>query len=107
MAHRFVEENAAVPLGRLLGVDETRKAGLDAWLTVRLVGLIDEKLPEILRGVDIEELVVEKIDALDVRDVERLLMQVLATHLKWINVFGAILGALIGLIQVVLGLFTR
>jgi hypothetical protein len=42
-----------------------------------------------------------------VRDVERLLMQVLAKHLGWINVFGAILGALIGFAQVILGLFAR
>jgi hypothetical protein len=107
IAHRFVEENAEVPLGRLLGIDGQRKARLDSALTERLVGLIDARLPEILRGVDVEDLVVRKIDALDVRDVERLLMQVLAKHLKWINVFGAILGALIGFVQVILGLFAR
>jgi hypothetical protein len=107
MAHRFVEENAEVPLGRLLGVGDRRKAALDSFLTGHLTALIDAKLPEMLRGVDIEDLVVRKIDALDVRDVERLLMQVLASHLKWINVFGAILGALIGFIQVVLGLIAR
>jgi hypothetical protein len=105
IAHRFVEENAGVPLGRLLGVDGPRKARLDSSLTDRLVALIDTKLPEILRGIDVEDLVVRKIDALDVRDVERLLMQVLAKHLKWINVFGAILGALIGFVQVLLNLF--
>jgi hypothetical protein len=107
MTHRFVEENAEVPLGRLLGVGDERKAALDSFLTHHLTALIDAKLPEILRGVDVEDLVVRKIDALDVRDVERLLMQVLASHLKWINVFGAILGALIGFIQVLLGLITR
>jgi uncharacterized membrane protein YheB (UPF0754 family) len=107
MARRFVEENAEVPLSRLLGVDDQRKAGLDSFLPGRLVALIDAKLPEILRGVDVEDLVVRKIDALDVRDVERLLMQVLASHLKWINVFGAILGTLIGFIQVLLGLVAR
>ena len=107
VVHRFVEEHADVPLGRLLGVDAQRKARLDSSLTDRLVALIDAKLPEILRGIDVEELVVRKIDALDVRDVERLLMQVLAKHLQWINVFGAILGALIGFVQVLLGLFAR
>ncbi len=107
MAHRFVEENAEVSLGRLLGVSDQRKSSLDSFLTGRLTALIDAKLPEILRGVDVEDLVVRKIDALDVRDVERLLMEVLASHLKWINVFGAILGALIGFIQVLLGLVSR
>jgi uncharacterized membrane protein YheB (UPF0754 family) len=39
-----------------------------------------------------------------VKDVERLLLQVIASHLKWINVFGAILGFLIGLVQDILRL---
>ena len=107
MAHRVVEENAEVPVGRLLGVDAPLKDRLDSFLTGRLVNLVDEKLPGILRGVDVEDLVVRKIDALDVRDVERLLLQVLAQHLKWINVFGAILGAVIGFVQVLLGVITR
>jgi uncharacterized membrane-anchored protein YjiN (DUF445 family) len=107
ITRRFIEEHAEVPLGRLLGVDGQRKARLDSALTGRLVALIDARLPEIRRGIDVEDLVVRKIDALDVRDVERLLMQVLAKHLQWINVFGAILGALIGFVQVLLGLFTR
>jgi hypothetical protein len=107
MAHRFVEENAEVPVGRLLGVDAPLKDRLDSFLTARLVGLVDEKLPGILRGVDVEDLVTSKVDALDVRNVERLLMQVLAQHLKWINVFGAILGAVIGFAQVLLGLLRR
>jgi len=107
VAHRFVEENAEVPLGRLLGVDDRLKARLDSSLTDRLVSLVDAKLPEILRGIDVESLVVRKIDALDVRDVERLLMQVRGKHLQWIYVFGAIVGALIGCVQVLLALTAR
>jgi uncharacterized membrane protein YheB (UPF0754 family) len=53
----------------------------------------------------VEELVVQKIDGLDVRDVERLILEVLSTHLRWINVFGAILGFVIGLVQVGLRIF--
>ena len=44
-------------------------------------------------------MVVDKINQLDVAQVESLLMMVIARHLKWINVFGALLGALIGLSQ--------
>ncbi len=99
LAGRFLEDNAASPLGEILRIDAARKERLDAFLLARLVELVDAKLPEILRGVDVEELVVRKIEALDVKDVERLLVRVIATHLKWINVFGAILGFLIGLIQ--------
>ena len=104
LASRFLEDNAQVPLGSLLRMDDARKEKLDGFLHEKLVDLVEAKLPEILKGVDVEQLVVQKIDGLDVRDVERILLQVIATHLKWIDVFGAILGFLIGLIQVVLRL---
>ena len=104
LAGKFIEDNASMPVGDLLRIDEERKQKLDAFLLARTVELIDAKLPEILRGVDVEQLVVEKIDGLDVKDVERLLLQVIATHLKWIDVFGAILGFVIGLFQDILRL---
>ncbi|MQY76665.1 MAG: hypothetical protein GH155_03460 [Spirochaeta sp.] len=46
----------------------------------------------------------DKVNALEVIEVERLLLQVIASHLKWINLFGALLGALIGLSQIALRL---
>ena len=104
LAGRFLEEGGSVPVGQLLRIDEAKKQKLDAFLLVKTVELIDAKLPEVLRGVDVEQLVVEKIDGLEVQDVERLLLQVIATHLKWIDVFGAILGFVIGLFQNVLRL---
>ncbi len=102
LAHRFVEDNAAVTLGELLGVDAARKERLDAALTERLVGVIDTRLREILLGVNVEELVVRKVDSLDVLDVERLLLQVIASQLRWVIWFGAILGFVIGLGQLAL-----
>ncbi len=95
----FLEDNASTPVGDVFRVDTARKEKLDAFLLATLVGVVDAKLPDILRGLDVERLVIDKIDALDVRDVERLILQVIAAHLKWINVFGAILGFLIGLLQ--------
>lgn len=63
----------------------------------------------ILRGVEpffeqlnLHETVVERIDGLDVDQVESLLLGIIRRHLRWINVFGALLGALIGGIQVLL-----
>jgi uncharacterized membrane protein YheB (UPF0754 family) len=39
--------------------------------------------------------------------VEKIILDVMAGQLKWINFFGAILGALIGFSQVLLSLLTR
>ena len=50
-------------------------------------------------------MVVAKIDGLDIQSVEQLLLMVIAKHLKWINLFGGIIGALIGGIQVLISRF--
>jgi uncharacterized membrane protein YheB (UPF0754 family) len=55
----------------------------------------------------VKVLVSDRIDSLDMLRVEKIVLDVMAGQLKWINFFGAILGALIGFIQVFLSLFTR
>ena len=52
-----------------------------------------------------QQLVVDKVNGLNVAEVEKLLLMVIARHLKWINLFGALLGAIIGFTQMILRLF--
>jgi uncharacterized membrane protein YheB (UPF0754 family) len=94
------------PLGDLLGLNPTTKEAMDRFLFQKLIQLLDEKLPSLLASLNIKALVVNKINALDVADVEKLILMVIAKQLKWINVFGAILGAIIGAIQILLKLLT-
>jgi uncharacterized membrane protein YheB (UPF0754 family) len=89
------------PLGELLAVSRENKEKLDLFLTEGLFALTARKLPEILKSFEIEELIVERINELDVEEVEDLLLSVISRHLAWINLFGGILGALIGFSQVV------
>lgn len=87
------------PMGELLGISGSQKARLDDFLADRAEGLLAAKLPQFVQGFDIRGMVVDRVNKLDVAQVESLLMIVIAKHLKWINVFGALLGALIGLVQ--------
>jgi uncharacterized membrane protein YheB (UPF0754 family) len=64
------------------------------------------RVPELVEGLDVYGMVVQKIDSLDVESVEQLLLMVIAKHLKWINLFGALLGAVIGGIQVLVSALT-
>ncbi len=91
---------------RILGIDPDLKARIDSYLSDRTLDLIERNLPEALRVLHVRKLVVDRINGLDVAHVERLLMMVISRHLKWINLFGALLGALIGGLQVVIGLLT-
>lgn len=57
------------------------------------------RAPVILASIDMRDLVVRKINGLDIEEVERLLLQVIQRHLQYINILGGLLGGLIGLIQ--------
>ena len=95
------EKTDGKTIGSFLCIDSSLKARIDEWLSVSAINLIHRRVPAILRSLDLRTLVVEKIDSLDVEQVEGLLMRVIHRHLKWINVFGAILGFIIGMLQIV------
>ncbi len=100
LGSKLVTEGGLRTIGSILGVDTSVKEKLDAALTRSVVELINRKVPEILSSLDVESLVVEKVNSLNVEQVEGLLMRVIHRHLKWINVFGAILGFIIGMLQI-------
>lgn len=87
-------------LQELLGINVKTRERLDGALTELAVNVINKRVPDILESFDVYNLIVSKIDGLNVEEVEGLLMRVIHKHLKWINVFGAILGFLIGMIQI-------
>ena len=61
--------------------------------------LLESAVPELLERFDVQTLVVNRINSLDVLAVENMLLSIMARHFKWINIFGALLGALIGSLQ--------
>ncbi|MFW5812305.1 MAG: DUF445 family protein [Alkalispirochaetaceae bacterium] len=98
-------EGGAGVVSSLLRLEEPEhKAATDRRLAVIVTETIESFLPRALGTFDLRQMVVQRINSLDVREVERLLMQVIAQHLKWINVFGAVLGAFIGAMQLLLRL---
>jgi uncharacterized membrane protein YheB (UPF0754 family) len=98
----FFESRRSASVREVLGISEEFKAEIDAFILKGIVTVLDKKLPEILASFDIQKLVVDKINGLDVESVEQLLLMVIAKHLKWINLFGALLGGFIGAVQVAL-----
>ncbi len=90
------------PLGEFLGVQTGMKQSIDLFVSEKVIIILEEKIPDILDSFDVEQLVKDRINGLDMENVEKLLLMVIERHLKWINIFGAILGALIGTMQVVI-----
>jgi uncharacterized membrane protein YheB (UPF0754 family) len=103
-SRRFLEEHEGETLRQLLHVDESFDDRAGLFLARQLMRIIDERLPALIESFDVQQLVVEKVNNLDVAQVEQLLLMVIAKQLKWINIFGGILGALIGLAQLALRL---
>ena len=75
---------------------------LDRFLVRRSIAFLSDRVPSMLATVDVESMVVARIDTLDARSVEQLLLTVMARHLKWVKLFGAVIGAAIGVLMIVL-----
>jgi hypothetical protein len=104
---RFLEKHGDSSLGELFPINRETKEKLDALLCNKFLSLADEQSGAILETINIRALVRERIDSLDMLSVERIILDVMANQLQWINVFGAILGALIGLFQAGFSWFLR
>jgi uncharacterized membrane protein YheB (UPF0754 family) len=68
-------------------------------ITDKLFAAADSQIEKILEAIDIQAMVRDRINHLDMLRVEGIILDVMANQLKWIDIFGAILGFLIGLFQ--------
>ncbi|MCK4514236.1 MAG: DUF445 family protein, partial [Spirochaetaceae bacterium] len=93
-------------LRTVIALSDQQKQRIDTILARKLRKQLELRVPELIDGLDVYGMVVQKIDGLDVESVEQLLLMVIAKHLKWINLFGALLGAIIGGTQVLVSQFT-
>ncbi len=98
----FITSQGEVTLGSFIGINTKVKEDVELYLSERITALLEKKIPDILESFDVNRLVIERINNLDIKSVERLLLIVIEKHLKWINLFGAFLGSLIGALQIVI-----
>ncbi len=88
------------PLGRLAerlpaDVLEELEEGL-----YRQVGeVLQKEVPPLIETLNVKRMVEDKVNQLDILQVEGLLMGIMQEQFKYINLFGAVLGFLIGLIN--------
>jgi uncharacterized membrane-anchored protein YjiN (DUF445 family) len=106
-AGRFFEAHKDTAFSELLLIDSSKKEKIDAYIGEIFLKVVDGHLEGLLKNINIRTLVSDRIDSLDMVEVEHIVLDVMASQLKWINVFGAILGAFIGGVQILLSLFAR
>ena len=102
---KLMEKYPGITLREFLSLGKAKKKRIDYFIVDKAVTTLDENIDGTLSSVNVKVLVSDRINSLDMIRVEKIILDVMADQLKWINVFGGILGALIGFVQVILNIF--
>ena len=107
----LIIDDLVLQLEKIFDSEEGKKSILDA-IEYDFKNIINNPelalgkiIENFLKTINIKTLVSDRIDSLDMLRVEKMILDVLAGQLWWINVFGGILGFLIGLLQSFLSYF--
>jgi len=73
--------------------------GLADYLLQQTNALLVREVPGLLDSLNIRNIVAEKVDSLDLLRLEKLLLSIMEEQFKYINLFGGLLGFLIGLVN--------
>ncbi|MDR1278697.1 MAG: DUF445 domain-containing protein [Treponema sp.] len=104
---RIREQYAGENLAGFFSLGPEKKDLLDSLLRDQVLRFADKQIAAALGTINVRVMVAERIDSLDMIRVERIVLDVMANQLKWIDIFGAILGFLIGLFQSLFSWFFR
>ncbi|MFC1523167.1 DUF445 family protein [Thermodesulfobacteriota bacterium] len=77
---------------------EVRK-GLEEYILQQVGDLLVREVPVLLDTLNIREVVTRKVDTLNLLRLEELLLVVMQDHFKYINLFGALLGFILGILN--------
>lgn len=88
--------------GEILPLLEEDYRKVSAYLSENILAWGTEAVPGLLKSFNVQKVVEDRINTLDILEVENLLLLVIRKHLSYINWIGALLGALIGGVQVFL-----
>jgi uncharacterized membrane protein YheB (UPF0754 family) len=95
-----VERLLVAPIGRLSDhVPENSVRRASALLTERITASARERLPAAIAEFDIGNIVRQKVAGYPVEKLEELVLSVAQQHLKTIELFGAVIGFVIGIAQ--------
>ena len=103
MVNAMVDTLLARPLGRLYDiVPHGVRQGLIEYIILTSNRMFLQEVPGVVESLNIKRVVTDKVDSLDLLQLERLLLSIMEEQFKYINLFGALLGFLIGLINLAL-----
>ena len=102
MLSRQIEQLLAAPIGRLSDrIEEQKLISASGSFADAIIEAIKEKLPGAIRDFDVGGVVRQKIMTYPVEKLEALVLSVAKEHLRTIELFGALFGFFIGLLQAI------
>ncbi|MFN2364837.1 MAG: DUF445 family protein [Desulfurivibrionaceae bacterium] len=86
------------PIGQLDSLlPEQVKEGINDFLLEQTTAILAKEVPDLVDSLKISEIVTRKVDSLDLLKLEDLLLGIMQEQFKYINLFGGLLGFIIGL----------
>ncbi len=86
-------------LDKYLSMSEERQKQVVSFISNVLISILEDQTPAILGAININAMIKNKMDSFSVQQVEKIIVNVVKSELNYINIFGGILGGLIGSIN--------
>jgi uncharacterized membrane protein YheB (UPF0754 family) len=103
MLNSMIDQLAAKPVGILQNMMPAGvRQGITDYIVLTANRMLLKEVPGLVASLNIKEMVTEKVDSLDLLRLERLLLSIMEEQFKYINLFGALLGFLIGLMNLLI-----
>uniref|UniRef100_A0A831XGA1 DUF445 family protein n=1 Tax=Geobacter metallireducens TaxID=28232 RepID=A0A831XGA1_GEOME len=91
------------PVGRLSSrIPADARRDLEGAVCRQVEELLQKEVPPLIEAIDVASMVEEKVNSLDILKVEELLLSIMEKHFFYINLFGALLGFIMGFMNVIL-----
>ena len=100
ICNKGINKVMSIPVSSIVKEQKSSIAALKDYLINGYKKGVDKYLPRIVENINISKIVENSVLELDVLEVEKLLLDVIANELKWIEVFGAGLGGAIGILNI-------
>ncbi|MBU0663191.1 MAG: DUF445 family protein [Proteobacteria bacterium] len=101
MTQTLLQDLLSRPIGRLSALLPAGvRDGLYLSIQKMASDMLAVEVPGLVASLNLKQIVKEKVDSLDLMRLERLLLSIMEEQFKYINLFGAILGFLIGCLNV-------
>lgn len=87
------------PLEKLL--NENMRQSIYGALQKSTLSILKKEIPEVTKALNLQHIVSTKINSLDLLKLENLLLSIMEEQFKYINLFGALLGFILGCVNLI------